>query len=400
MSLFAYRAMDEDGRFTTGNIDAINAVDLELRLRRMGLDLVTFNAVRKSKVFKARRISRQELITFCFHLDQLIRAGVPITEALTDLRDSVDNPAFKSTVASLMEDIEGGKKLSEAMESHPSAFDKVFVALIRAGEQSGQLPEVLSKLTENIKWQDELTAAAKKAMLYPVFVGVVVLGLIFVLMVFLVPQLAITLKALSPTLPTETKILIAVSNFMVKFWYVVLGVPAAMVAALFVLARVNEDFKFRLDGWALSMPFIGPLRSKIILARFSTFFALLYQSGISVLECIQISEKIVGNRVIERGLQRVGREINEGQGITQAFTNARLFPPLILRMLKVGESTGGLDKALLNVSYFYNRDAKDTMGKMQEMIQPILTVLLGGVFVLIIVTIFNPMYDVISKVKF
>ena len=392
--------MDEDGRFTTGNIDAINAVDLELRLRRMGLDLVTFNAVRKSKVFKARRISRQELITFCFHLDQLIRAGVPITEALTDLRDSVDNPAFKSTVASLMEDIEGGKKLSEAMESHPSAFDKVFVALIRAGEQSGQLPEVLSKLTENIKWQDELTAAAKKAMLYPVFVSVVVLGLIFVLMVFLVPQLAITLKALSPTLPTETKILIAVSNFMVKFWYVVLGVPAAMVAALFVLARVNEDFKFRLDGWALSMPFIGPLRSKIILARFSTFFALLYQSGISVLECIQISEKIVGNRVIERGLQRVGREINEGQGITQAFTNARLFPPLILRMLKVGESTGGLDKALLNVSYFYNRDAKDTMGKMQEMIQPILTVLLGGVFVLIIVTIFNPMYDVISKVKF
>ena len=187
---------------------------------------------------------------------------------------------------------------------------------------------------------------------------------------------------------------------MVKFWYVVLGVPAAMVAALFVLARVNEDFKFRLDGWALSMPFIGPLRSKIILARFSTFFALLYQSGISVLECIQISEKIVGNRVIERGLQRVGREINEGQGITQAFANARLFPPLILRMLKVGESTGGLDKALLNVSYFYNRDAKDTMGKMQEMIQPILTVLLGGVFVLIIVTIFNPMYDVISKVKF
>ncbi len=392
--------MDEDGRFTNGNIDAINAVDLELRLRRMGLDLVTFNAVRKSNLFKARRISRPELIIFCFHMDQLIRAGVPITEALTDLRDSVENPAFKSTVASLMEDIEGGKKLSEAMESHPSAFDSVFTALIRAGEQSGQLPEVLGKLTENLKWQDELNAAARKAMLYPLFVGVVVFALIFVLMVFLVPQLAITLKALSPTLPTETKVLIAVSNFMVKFWYVVLGVPTAIAAFLFVLSRINEDFKYRLDGWALTMPFIGPLRNKIILARFSTFFALLYQAGIGVLDCIQISEKIVGNRVVERGLQRVGREINEGQGITQAFTNARLFPPLILRMLRVGESTGGLGEALLNVSYFYNRDAKDTMGKMQEMIQPILTVLLGGIFVFIIVTIFNPMYDVISKVKF
>ncbi len=392
--------MDEEGRFSSGNIDAINPVDLELRLKRMGLDLVTFDAVKKSTLFKGGRISRPELITFCFHLDQLIRSGVPIIEALTDLRDSVDNPVFKSTVAGLLEDIEGGKKLSEAMENHPRAFDTVFTALVRAGEQSGQLPEVLSKLTENLKWQDELAAAAKKAMMYPMFVGVVVFALIFVLMVFLVPQLVITLKALSPTLPIETRILIAVSDFMVRFWYVIVGTPIAIVAALFIMARTNEPFRFRLDGVALKLPFIGPLRTKIILARFSTFFALLYQSGISVLDCIHISEKIVGNRVIERALQRVGREINEGQGITQAFGNARLFPPLVLRMLRVGETTGGLDKALLNVSYFYNRDVKETMSKMQEMIQPAMTVILGGIFVLIIVTIFNPIYDVISKVKF
>jgi type IV pilus assembly protein PilC len=392
--------MDEEGRFSSGNIDAINAVDLELRLKRMGLDLVTFDAVKKSTLFKGGRISRPELITFCFHLDQLIRSGVPIIEALTDLRDSVDNPVFKSTVAGLLEDIEGGKRLSEAMENHPRAFDTVFTALVRAGEQSGQLPEVLSKLTENLKWQDELAAAAKKAMMYPMFVGVVVFALIFVLMVFLVPQLVITLKALSPTLPIETRILIAVSDFMVRFWYVIVATPIAVAAALFVMARTNEPFRFRLDGIALSMPFIGPLRTKIILARFSTFFALLYQSGISVLDCIRISEKIVGNRVIERALQRVGREINEGQGITQAFGNARMFPPLVLRMLRVGETTGGLDKALLNVSYFYNRDVKETMSKMQEMIQPMMTVILGGIFVLIIVTIFNPIYDVISKVKF
>ena len=400
MALFAYRAMDEEGRFSNGNIDAINSVDLELRLKRMGLDLVTFDAVKKSTLFKGGRISRPELITFCFHLDQLIRSGVPIIEALTDLRDSVDNPVFKSTVAGLLEDIEGGKRLSEAMENHPRAFDTVFTALVRAGEQSGQLPEVLSKLTENLKWQDELAASAKKAMMYPMFVGVVVFALIFVLMVFLVPQLVITLKALSPTLPIETRILIAVSDFMVRFWYVIVATPIAIIATLFVMARTSEPFRFRLDGVALTMPFIGPLRTKIILARFSTFFALLYQSGISVLDCIHISEKIVGNRVIERALQRVGREINEGQGITQAFGNARLFPPLVLRMLRVGETTGGLDKALLNVSYFYNRDVKETMSKMQEMIQPAMTVILGGIFVLIIVTIFNPIYDVISKVKF
>ena len=145
---------------------------------------------------------------------------------------------------------------------------------------------------------------------------------------------------------------------------------------------------------------MGPLMTKIILARFSTYFALMYQSGLGVLDCIQISEKIVGNRVIEEGLQRVGREINDGAGISQAFQNARLFPPLVLRMIRVGESTGGLDTSLLNVSYFYNRDVKEQMSKLQEMIQPILTVVLGGVLIGILVTVFNPMYDVIAKIKF
>jgi type IV pilus assembly protein PilC len=400
MALYAYRAIDEDGRFSNGSADAINPVDLELRLKRMGLDLVTFDAKKESTLFTGRRITRPELITFCFHLEQLVRAGVSIIEALTDLRDSVENPAFKSTIASLLEDIEGGKKLSEAMESHPTAFDAVFIALVRAGEQSGQLPAVLAELTENLKWQDELGAAAKKAMIYPLFVGAVIFALVFVLMVFLVPQLVETLKTLSPTLPTETKVLIAVSYFMRTFWYLVLGIPAATIAVVFALARTNERFKYRLDGIALAVPFIGPLRTKIILARFSTFFALLYQAGISVQDCIQISEKIVGNRVIEEGLQRVGREITEGSGLTQAFQNARLFPPLVVRMLRVGESTSALDVALRNVSYFYNRDVKETLAKMQEMIQPMLTVGLGGIFILIIMTIFSPIYEVISKIKF
>ncbi len=400
MALYAYRAIDEDGRFSNGSADAINPVDLELRLKRMGLDLVTFDAKKESTLFTGRRITRPELITFCFHLEQLVRAGVSIIEALTDLRDSVENPAFKSTIASLLEDIEGGKKLSEAMESHPTAFDAVFIALVRAGEQSGQLPAVLAELTENLKWQDELGAAAKKAMIYPLFVGVVIFALVFVLMVFLVPQLVDTLKTLSPTLPTETKVLIAVSSFMRTFWYLVLGIPFATIVVVFVLGRTNESFKYKLDGLALSVPFIGPLRTKIILARFSTFVALLYQAGISVQDCIQISEKIVGNRVIEEGLQRVGREITEGSGLTQAFQNARLFPPLVVRMLRVGESTSALDVALRNVSYFYNRDVKETLAKMQEMIQPMLTVGLGGIFILIIMTIFSPIYEVISKIKF
>ena len=400
MASFAYRAIDTEGDIQTGSIDAMNGVDLEMRLRRVGLDLITFESVKKSTMMGAKRITRKELITFCFHMDQLMRAGVPIIDALTDLRDSVENPDFKQVVGSLLEDIEGGLTLSAAMASHPQAFDTVFVALIRTGEQTGQLPEVLSKLTENLKWQDELSSQVKKAMMYPAFAGTVILGVVFALMIFLVPQLAITMKALTPNPPPQTMALIAVSAWMKQFWYLVVGLPIISVVALFILAKTSEEVRYRIDATVLKLPIMGPLVNKIILARFSTYFALMYQSGLGVLDCIQISEKIVGNRVIEQGLQRVGREINEGSGITQAFLNVRLFPPLVVRMLKVGESTGGLDTALLNVSYFYNREVKETMSKLQELIQPVLTVVLGGILILILLTIFSPMYDVISKIKF
>ncbi len=399
MALFAYRAVDDQGRISSGSLDASNAIDLELRLRRLGLDLVTYESVRRIVAMRTRRVTRIELITFCFHLSQLLKAGVNIIEALTDLRDTVDNPGFRQVVAGIIEDIEGGQKLSDAMSNHPYVFDAVFVALVRAGEQSGQLNEVLDELSENLKWQDEIAGQAQRALIYPVIVLVVILGVIFVLMTVLVPQLAATFKSLVPKLPRETELLIALSGFFVKYWYLMLGVPIAAGAVVFFLARTNEAMQRRMDTLSLRLPVMGPIRFKIVLARFSTFFAMLYRSGISVLDCIQICEKIMGNRIMEEALQRVGRSISEGQGISQAFTATKLFPPLVLRMLRVGESTGGLDTALLNVSYFYNREVRDGISKMQALIGPATTMVLGVLIVAILYTIFLPLYDVIGKVK-
>jgi type IV pilus assembly protein PilC len=399
MALFAYRAVDEEGRISSGSLDATNAIDLELRLRRLGLDLVTFESVKRSAAARSRHVTRPELITFCFHLSQLLKAGVNIIEALTDLRDTVDNPGFRQVVAGLIEDIEGGLRLSDAMGNHPYIFDGVFVSLVRAGEQSGQLNDVLDELSENLKWQDEMASQAQRALIYPAIVLVVVVGVIFVLMIFLVPQLAVTFKALVPKLPKETEILIALSDIFVKWWYLLIGVPAAIITAIFIASKTNEALQHRLDTLSIRMPVIGPIRYKIMLARFSTFFAMLYRSGISVLDCIQICEKIMGNRVMEEALQRVGRSISEGQGISQAFTATKLFPPLVLRMLRVGESTGGLDAALLNVSYFYNREVREGINKMQALIGPATTIVLGGLIVAILYTIFLPLYDVISKIK-
>jgi type IV pilus assembly protein PilC len=400
MALFAYRAVDAEGRVSSGSLDAVNAIDLELRLKRLGLDLVTFESVKRSTAARSRNVTRTELITFCFHLSQLLKAGVNIIEALTDLRDTVENPGFRQVMASLIEDIEGGLKLSEAMANHGYCFDNVFVALVRAGEQSGNLTEVLDELSENLKWQDEMAAQAKKAMIYPVIVLVVIVGVVFVLMTLLVPQLAVTFKQLVPKLPRETEVLIFLSDIFVRWWYLILGVPIAAAVAVVALARTNEGVQRALDEAGLRMPVLGAIRQKIILARFSTYFAMLYRSGISVLECIHICEKIVGNRVMEEWLQRVGRSISEGQGISQAFFATKLFPPLVLRMLRVGESTGALDAALLNVSYFYNRQVRDSIAKMQQLLGPATTIVLGVLIVAILYSIFLPIYDVISKIKF
>ncbi len=400
MALFAYRAMDVDGRVSSGSLDAANAIDLELRLKRLGLDLLTFEGVKRSTAARTRNVSRTELITFCFHLSQLLKAGVNIIEALTDLRDTVDNAGFRQVIASLLEDIEGGLKLSEAMANHTYCFDHVFVALVRAGEQSGQLTEVLDELSENLKWQDEMASQAKKAMVYPTLVLVVIFAVIMVLMTVLVPQLAATFKQLVPKLPRETEIMIALSAFFVRWWYLIVGVPVAATVAALTLAKTNERVQRLLDEVTLKLPVVGQIREKIILARFSTYFAMLYRAGISVLDCIQICEKIVGNRVMEEGLQRVGRSISEGQGISQAFLATKLFPPLVLRMLRVGESTGGLDAALLNVSYFYNRQVRDSIARMQTLLGPATTVVLGFLIIAILYSIFLPIYDVIAKIKF
>jgi type IV pilus assembly protein PilC len=400
VALFAYRAVDVEGRRSTGNLDAVNAIDLELRLKRLGLDLVTFDAVKRSTARRTRRVTRTELITFCFHLSQLLSAGVNIIEALTDLRDTVDNPGFRQVIASLLEDIEGGLKLSEAMANHPYCFDTVFVALMRAGEQSGNLTEVLDKLSDNLKWQDEIASQAKRALVYPSIVFTVIIAVIFVLMIFLVPQLASAFKTMVPKLPRETEILVMLSNVFVRWWYLLIGVPAALVVGAVLFARSNDDAQRTIDRLSLKLPVLGEIRQRIILARFSTYFAMLYRSGISVLDCIHICEKIVGNRVMEEGLQRVGRSISEGQGISQAFFATKLFPPLVLRMLRVGESTGGLDAALNNVSYFYNREVRERIDRMQQMLGPMTTVILGLLIVAILYSIFLPIYDVISKIKF
>ncbi|MHB8167115.1 MAG: type II secretion system F family protein [Sulfuricella sp.] len=400
MTQFVYQAMDADGKLLRGNMDASNLSDLELRLKRMELDLIDCKAVeRRALAFRKRPIKRSDLINFCFYMEQLSGAGVPMLETLADLRDSLDHPRFREIVADLIENIEGGMQLSQAMAKHPDTFDQTFVSLIAAGEHSGKIAEVFLNLTETLKWQDELASQTKKLLMYPAFVGIIVLGVTFFLMIYLVPQLVGFIKNMGGELPFHTKALIFISGIFVNYWYVILAIPVLTWMGVSFLVRTNPRARYKADEYKLRIWMIGPILHKIILARFATFFALMYASGITILDCIRLSEQIVANKVIEGGLQRAGRLISEGQSVTTSFQNVGIFPPLVVRMLKVGESTGSLDKALRNVSYFYNRDVKESIEKVQTLIEPVMTVILGAILGWIMLSVLGPIYDTISKIK-
>ncbi|OFZ66661.1 MAG: secretion system protein [Betaproteobacteria bacterium RBG_16_56_24] len=399
MALYFYRAMDEQGKTLKGLQDAANPVDLELRLKRSGLDLIGARVDSGKADWGRRKIKRPELITFFFNLEQLTRASVPLLESLADLRDTMNDPHFREIIANLVESIEGGKKLSQAMAQHPDAFDKIFVSLTRAGEESGKLPEIFLHITESLKWLDEMASHTKTIMIYPAFVGTIVVAITFFLMIYLVPQLVSFIKGMGQEIPIQTRMLLATSAFFVDYWYVLIALPVVLPIAIKLVITSSPEMRFRFDNLKLNLWVVGPILRKIILARFANTFAIMYGSGINILDCIANSRDVVNNRAIAKSLDDVTLEIESGKNLTQSFQNTSMFPPLVIRMLKVGEATGSLDKALLNVSYFYDRDVKDSIKKVQVMIEPAMTIILGALLGWVMLSVLSPIYDIIGKVK-
>jgi type IV pilus assembly protein PilC len=394
---FFYKAMDSHGHIVQGQISANNINDLEIRLDRMGLDLIHCRTQRLRNL-RLGRVTRQDLITFCFHMENLTRSGVPLLEGLGDLRDTLPQSRFREIISSLIESIQGGSHLSEAMAEFPETFNQVFVSLIHTGEESGTLSRVFQHLTETLKWHDEMVAKTKKLLMYPSFMGIVLLGVLFFIMMFLVPQLITFFKNLNVELPLQTRVLLFISNLFVNYWYIILMIPVLIVVSLKVAVKVSPQIHWLIDYFKLRVWIIGPILEKIILARFATFFALLYSAGITILDSLQISKGLVGNVVIEKALQEVIDHIADGVSITESFDRVNLFPPLVLRMVRVGESTGELDIALSNVSYFYNREVKESIDKLQTLIEPAMVVVLGVLLGWVILSFFLPLYDVMIDI--
>ena len=397
---FNYRAITAEGRTISGRQSATSESDLEARLGRMQLELLKATPVRAATLFARKKLESKELINIFIHMQTMSHAGVPLFESLIDLRDSADTPTVRRFISDLVDRIEGGASLSEALEQSPAGIDKVNVNLIRTGEATGKLPEVLAELVESLKWSDEIAAQTKKLLMYPVFAGTVVLGAVGFLMIYLVPQLIGFIKNLGGTVPIQTRALVAFSGFLVNFWYTIPLVIVLVAATWTMAVRLSPAARLWIDSAKLRAPIFGPILKKIIMARFAKSFGLMYKSGVSVLDALGFCLSLSGNAAYRKAISGAALSISQGQKVSDSFAATTLFPALVVRMIRVGESTGGLDKALENVSYFYTREVNDAIEKLQGLIQPVLTLVLGGMIAWIMSSVMLPIYDLISKVKF
>lgn len=399
MQLFRYRAVDANGRRCDGTMEADHIDRLPSLLQAMALELIDARPIpAPMKRFIRRRHSRRQRIHFCFHLQLLIDSGIPLVDALCDLRDTAETADMRRVATSLIATIESGHTLSQALALHPDAFDEVFISLIRAGESAGQLPEVLANLVDTLRWEDDLASQTRQLMLYPLFAGTIVLAAAAFVTLYLVPQVKMFVHGMGHTLPMSTRLLIAVADLTTSYGPVLLPALGLAVLMLIRLREANPGIRRYIDRRSLTLPVIGPLTHKLLLSRFARLFSLLYAAGIPVLEAIRMTQPAINNHALRDQLSRAETSISEGSSITAAFRDGSLFPSFVIRMLSAGERSGTLEKTLENISSFYTRDVRERAGHLQQAIDPVMTLVLGGLLGWIMLAVLGPFYDAIAMI--
>lgn len=401
MPEFSWKAINADGKKIAGKTHAVDVATLDKQIEQLGHVLLKASVVRPMLTIGAPKVGKEQLLNFSFQLSMMMRAGVTILEALRDIADAEGNPTFRTVIGRIADSLASGKTLSQAMATQPKIFDEVYVNLIQAGEQTGQLAEVLEDLTETLKWQHEMASQTKKALVYPVIVLIVITIVLIFMLGFVVPQITSLLKSLRVTLSWQTRLIIFMSDMIVNHWdWLLVGAVGIATGGAF-FAKIPGPLRAWADKFKLKLPVIGKVLKRIALARFSYVLAMLYSAGITVIDALIVVEKAVGNQAMASAIKDARMQISKGKSLSAAFTGSDLFPPLVVSMLRVGEATGSLDTALKNVSYMYTREAREAVENLQASLQPLMTVVLGTLLALIMGFTLGPLYEsVIGSAKF
>lgn len=399
MTTYLYSAINERGRTLRGAMVADNEVDLEARLKEVGLDLVTYRYAKKTAGSKAS-IKIKDMLILCLHLEQLNRAGVPIHESISDVRDSTESTKMRDIMSDVLEKLKTGSSLSASLSNYPRVFDEVFCGLIAAGEKNGNLTDAFYHIAEHMKWTGDLRRKVKKATTYPIVLLAVMGGVIAILMTQVVPKLLKFLVEQNFNIPIQTKALIYTSEAFQNYGHLIFGIPVALVMISMSIYRTSELYAYKIDALILRIPKLGATIRKINMARFTHFFSIMFKSGIDIPESLMAAKKVVGNRVIKESIELVHRSIIEGNNLTTGLRISNQFPTLVIRMFKVGEDSGNMNDALSNIKFFYDREVNDSVDSMIGAIQPTLTMVMGLLIFWVIAAVFGPLYQSFSNMKF
>lgn len=392
---YKYRALSPRGRVRSGTLAAHNERDLQQQLIHAGMALIEARpfAGTSTQLGQLRPVGSRDLMHLCLNLEQLLRAGVTITDALRDTADAATIPRLRAALEIVLRDVSHGAALSHALGQHPRIFPPLMVALIAAGEATGRLAASCGNAAAHFRWAGTLRQKLLRVTLYPVFSLIVIMLVSALLLGYVVPQVGVFLASLGVPLPSHTLLLLSFANFLANN-AATIGITLLFAEFIVTITlRRSTEARYQASACLLRLPVIGPLVAKTTLARFMHTFALLFGSGLALTDAMAIASRTVANPVIAEALETAGTQVDSGNPLSLALKLSGDFPGLVLRMLKIGEDSGDMAGALHHAADYYERAADDAMQTALGIIGPALTLLAGGLLMWIAAAIFIPIYS-------
>jgi type IV pilus assembly protein PilC len=386
----------------TGGVLVADSKDLAIAdLRRKQIEVTTVKE--KGKEFAipkigAGKVNSKRLAIFTRQFSVMIDAGLPLVQCLEILGSQQDNRLFQKIILAVRQDVEAGSSLAEAMRKHPKAFDDLFVNMVAAGEAGGILDTILRRLSTYIEKAVKLKGQVKTALIYPVAVISVAAIVVFIILWKVIPTFASLFAALGAQLPLPTRIVIRASNFVASYiFFIVIGIGLLG----FVLKRYYATYRGRrvIDQLVLRTPVLGDIMRKIAVARFCRTLATLTSSGVPILDGLEITAKTAGNAIVEDAIMGVRKSVEAGRTIAEPLAETKVFPPMVVQMIGVGEQTGALDAMLNKIAEFYEEEVDNAVAGLMKLMEPVMIAILGAVIGTIVVAMYMPMFDLISKIN-
>lgn len=399
MKLYKYKAIDNAGKYINGKVSAANQPELVSILNDSGLELITFSEEKAGGFTLFNNLSNKDLISIFIHFEQLERSGVSIIDSIYDLKQYTTSPMIRELMQEISEAIKNGSLFSEAIANYPKIFKPIYVGLIAMGEKTGNLDDAFANVIEDLKWNMEIKRKTSQALVGPIF-GITIMFIVLGVMTSVViPKVTSFIATQGYSLPAMTIALIAFSDFFRNYWYIILFFVPVLIFVSKILSKTSQSLGIAIDALKLKIPLFGPILEKIDSAKFCQFFSVTFKSGLSVIDCLELSSQLVSNKYIKSKILQIEQDVSDGVSIAKAVEKSRAFPHLVSRMFKVGEDSGNMNDALINIKYFFDREINDTIDRLTKLIQPSLTLVMGGMIAWITIAVFGPVYATFSNLN-